>query len=69
MQTIPDEIVQQVLENSELVAALERVFVEAKAFVEGDPCVAHNERPCPTCLVGTDWSDLREAVEEAGLLR
>lgn len=63
------ELEQIVLENSERVAALERVFEEARALVTGNPCHAHDLRPCVVCLVGTHWRDLLAAVEEAELAR
>lgn len=57
------ELEQRVLENSEYVASLEHVLSEARALVFGNPCFAHDQRPCTECLVGTEWRDLRDAVE------
>lgn len=60
----------QVLENSDYVAALERVLHEAKIVIALQPCHAHDRRPCQECLVGqNDLDDLRELVAEAELLR
>lgn len=66
---IPDHLEQEIIENSDYVRTLEHVLTEAKALVEGQPCVAHDRRPCETCIVGIDWDDLRDAVEAAELAR
>lgn len=70
MTHITAEIEQSVLENSEHVAALERLYEQARLIVNAPGCVAHDRRPCETCLTGLDdMRDLREAVEEVEVLR
>lgn len=67
--SVLDDLEIRILENNERVQALENLAKEARAFLDMPPCHEHGKIPCESCLVGTDWRYLREAVEEVELTR